>query len=172
MNDEIILRPSRVKWFSVLLIGLVFVIAGALGASHPSKGSDFWVGCLCIAFSGLMVIVSIVQLFPGHSFLKIGIQGIQFRALRRTYIFSWSDVEEFGLCEYTIYSYPAIPLNRKKIGLRMSPAYVQSLNYGSFKEMCKSIYGYDLYLPDNYGMRSEKLAKLLNDKRRQYIGNG
>jgi len=167
MNDEIILKPSKAKWSGGLLLGLMGVVGGALVVSHPLKESYFWIACLCIVFFGFLVIGSIMQLFLGHYFLRIGAQGIQYRSLRGTHFFNWFDIDEFGVCKFRTYL-SGIQHQRKTVGFKMS----KKIKHGWFGGLTKRIYGYDMFLPDNYGMKYEELAKLLNDKKRQYTGKG
>jgi hypothetical protein len=147
------------------------VLGGIFIHSHRAKPSDVWIAYACIIFFGLCGLVFAVQLLPGSSFLKIGKDGFEFRALWRGTSLRWSDVEEFGVAEFTLY-HAGIPLKHRMVGFRFSPSCKQRSKHLALRRVNEALVGYEAALPDNFGMKHEELARLLNQKKMEYGGQG
>lgn len=163
-TSDIKLNPSRIKSILLLLGGLVFVSMATHMILHPTKPSHFLYGWLGIIFFGVGIVAAALQLVPEASFLNVNHEGIQIRSLWHITSFNWSDIEKFGVAAYSTY-YNGIHQKYSKVGIKFSPTcnHKQKRQWGS-----KELVGYEFTLPDNYGMRSEDLAELLNYKRDQY----
>ena len=64
--DELTLYPTKTKHFMLLLISLAFT---AIGIWMGIDGK--WMGFLCAAFFGLGILIFIIQLLPGSSYLRL-----------------------------------------------------------------------------------------------------
>ena len=166
MRDEIVLTPSKTKQAVLLFVATLFVLAGIFITSRQPDPSEVWIGYLCIVFFGLGGLVFAAQLLPGSSFLKIRRDGFEFRALWRGTAFRWSDVQEFGVAELTMY-HGGIPQKHRMVGFRFSPAYASN-KHPRLRRLNQALVGYDAALPDNYGMKHDELASLLNQKKLEY----
>jgi hypothetical protein len=168
MRDEIVLVPSKKKQALMLLVATLFVLAGIFIVSK-TDASDVWIGYVCIVFFGLGGVVFAAQLLPGSSFLKIRRDGFEFRALWRGTAFRWSDVQEFGVAEFTLY-HGGIPQKHRMVGFRFSPSSARRDAHPRLHRLNQALVGYDAALPDNYGMKHDELASLLNQKKMEYAG--
>ncbi|HWX18342.1 MAG TPA: STM3941 family protein [Candidatus Binatia bacterium] len=167
VSDEITLRPSKKTQGLMLFVSILFVLAGVFIRSHQTGSSDAWMAYACIGFFGLCALVSVAQLLPGSSFLKIGREGFEFRTLWRGASFRWSDVEEFGVAEFTLH-HSGIPQKNRMVGFRFSPSYEKGGKNLALRRLNEGLVGYEAALPDNYGMKHEELAALLNRKKAEY----
>jgi hypothetical protein len=170
MREDITLTPSRSKHLLFLMVSAVFTAIGVMVLSRGRSDSfDVWMAWLCIVFFGLCGLVFLVQFFPGSSFLRIRREGFEFRALWRGATFRWSDVEEFGVAEFTVY-HSGIPQKHRMVGFRLSPSYPRRDKLPRLRRLNEKLMGYEAALPDNYGMKHEELAALLNRKKAEYGG--
>jgi len=171
MHDEITLRPSRAKQAIMLIVSGLFVLGGIFTLDHEAKTSDAWTAYGSIIFFGLCSLVSAIQLLPGSSFLKIRKEGFEFRALWRETSCSWSDVEKFGVAEFTTY-HAGIPQKHRMVGFRLSHSSHRPSKHLRLRRLSEALVGYEAALPDNYGMKHEELASLMNQKKMEYGGQG
>jgi hypothetical protein len=161
-GDELTLRPSRSKHVLLLAVAAVFVAIGVMMLSERRAGAvDAWIAYAGIAVFGLGIPVFAVQLIPGCSYLKIRREGFEFRALWRGARFRWTDVEEFGVARFTPH---------RMVGFRFSPSYDRH-QVSHVRRLNQALLGYEAALPDNYGMKHEELAALLNRKKAEYGGD-
>jgi len=143
------LKPSPWRLLLLLAICAAFVV---LGASLISKGEPS-VGWLCAGFFGLGVMIAIVSLLPGSSYLDLSSTGFEIRSLYRKWFVRWTDVQEF---------YPVVISNRRMVGWDYSAAYTA---HSLGRKISRGMSGIEAGLPDTYGMSAESLASLLNEWR-------
>lgn len=144
------LRPrtsttSRLKTSLMLVVSVLFVACGIwMLPDEVIKGS------FIIAFFGLCVMVFIVQLLPGSSWLRLDENGFTYCALFRTHHVRWQDVESFTLV---------------RVGVNDLVGWNHVKNYESAdggRQLNRALVGVDASLPDNYGMSANTLAELMN----------
>lgn len=123
------------------------------------RGGDFW-GWLVAGFFALGVIVSVINLLPGSSYLRLDNEGFTTCSLFRTHTFRWFDVERFDVARIS---------TNKMVVFDFSDTY-RKQEVG--RRVATAVTGHEGALPESYGMSQEELAKLLNDYRRSaYLGN-
>jgi hypothetical protein len=114
-----------------------------------------WLGYAGAALFGLGMLVALLQLVPGSSYLKIDETGVEFSVLFRKSTLSWSLVEEFfvvslkqtGVTVNKMVAFNYVPTSRgQHLGSRIARTITQC----------------DGALPDTYGKSAEELAMLLN----------
>ena len=143
------LKPSPWRLLLLLAISAGFV---GLGAFLISSGEPL-VGWLCGGFFGFGVLVAIVSLLPGSSYLDLSSTGFETRALYRKWFVRWTDVQEF---------YPVVIANRKMVGWDYSASYTA---HSLGRKISTGVSGVEAALPDTYGMSAETLATVLNEWR-------
>lgn len=153
--------PSRRQQMLLLVVAALFVAIGIMMLSERRvSAADTWMAYAGIGFFALCGLAFAVQLIPGSSYLKIGREGFEFRALWRGAVLRWSDIEEFGVTRFTAH---------RMVGFRFSPSYDRRRLAG-LRRLNAALLGYEAALPDNYGMKHEELAALLNRKKAEYGG--
>ncbi len=136
----------------LLVISSCFV---ALGIFLTSK-DDLQIGWLCVLFFGLGVLVALINLLPGCSYLDLTSDGMEIRSLYRKWFVRWTDVQEF---------FPASVANRPMICWNYTQSFAgQRLG----RKISSGLTGVEAALPDTYGMYAEDLANLLNDWRTKH----
>jgi len=166
-NQNETLRPSKGKWALMLLICGGFVAGGSwMARDADSSFERFW-GYFCVVFFGLGVVVGIIQFIPNSSFLRIGSEGITVRSMWRTTFYRWSDVERFGVAEFT--THHGLSQRHRLIGLDFSASYPRRDRAQTLKSINRSLTGFEAALPDNYGWDYAKLAAHLNELRDKHV---
>jgi hypothetical protein len=110
-------------------------------------------GIFVTAFFGIFTIISIMMLMPGSSSLRIdgnGFETTTLFAFRKTYC--WRDVSDFA--EGAIFGKSRVVFNAEKQHLRAYEKLKAALTEGN-----------NGYLPDNYGMSADDLARLMTSWR-------
>ncbi len=143
--------PSRWKTVLMLFVGGVFVAVAVLMVTEPP-----WIRFPSIAFFSLIVVVAVVQLLPGASFLKVDADGFEFSTLFRRTQLAWSDVSEFGVITMTFNGIPT----KKMVGFNFSPR-CKKAKIG--RAIAKGLAEFEGALPDTYGWKAEKLAFFLSE---------
>jgi hypothetical protein len=146
-QSELVLRPSKGKMVLLLLVSLAFVAIGiaALGRS------DWGVGLSCTIFFGFGVVVFAYQLSPGASYLKLTTTGFVVRSLfRPSPLILWNEVSNFRVA-----SLP--PLGKRMV-------VYDSINPArpGLAQLNRDLIGASNGLPDNYGLKYQELADLMN----------
>lgn len=152
MSDRIkVLYPSRLKNILLFLGSTSFVIIGLfILKKEPVIG---WIG---IVFFGLCLIVSIIELIPGSSHLKLTRDGFEMRHLFRSYHTPWVDVKGFRV------GYITTRYMRKK--MVMFDLSENCTKYKTGRKLVRLLRGrVEACLADTYGMSAEKLAALMNE---------
>jgi hypothetical protein len=166
-THEEILRARKGKWVLVLMVCVAFVVAGWMVRLRSGELDAAWWSYGGIAFFGLGALVSILQLVPGSSFLRITPEGITVRTVWRARFFRWSDIERFGVAEVS----GGMPGTRV-VGLDFSASSPWADKMPRLKDLSRKLSGFDGALPDNYGWEHAKLAAHLNELRAKYLGSG
>lgn len=146
------LRPSPWKTMRLLLICSCFVAIGVwMSESHdPWNRILAWVSIL---FFGLGVLLLLLNLVPGASFLRLESQDFQVRTLFRTVRVKWSDIDSFSV---------ARPSRREMVcwnyvAGRGPPSRLRAFN--------KERFGFEAAFPDTYGRKAQDLAATLDSIR-------
>ena len=154
------LRPSVLQWFLLLLcVGVPFVLRYPRLPHEIAEWS--WTDWLGIVFVGACFLSVLVNLVPGASYLRLDAQGMVVRSLYRTHATPWSDIAEFGVL--------VLPkTGREMVGWnympgRGKPSFLRKLDF--------EFYGFEVALPDTYGMDAKDLAALLQSIRDRATGS-
>ena len=144
--DQLVLRPSKLRWAALLAGSVAFCAGGVLMVSSGEA-----TGWLVLVFFGLCGVVSMTMLFSKNNYLVLAPAGFTIHSVFRQTTISWSNVESFGTYRLRgsstvmfLYS-PDFPRSRALRGLN------------------RAVTGYDGGLPDTYGLRADQLAALIND---------
>jgi hypothetical protein len=163
-TDEL-LRPRTRKWTIVLLLCWGFAAGGLMMLRDPSA-SRFG-GYLCLYFFGAGAVCSLLQLVPGSSFLHLHPEGLTVRTMWRTQSLRWSDIERFGVAEFsTVHGF--LRQRHQMIGYDFSPSYPDFDQGRTLKEMNRRLSGFEAALPDNYGWKYAELAEHHNTLKARY----
>jgi hypothetical protein len=115
-----------------------------------------WFGLLPSAFFGLGLVVSLILLLPGSSFLELDANGFVIRNVFRDSRLSWADIDGFETRRLGM---------RKFVTLNFARGYSAS---SRVRALAKGMSGAEGALPDTYGMSAEDLANLMNQHLRTY----
>ena len=146
-------------------LGLVVVSAGFVVAGVWMIRAGIWLGLLPAGFFGLGVLVGLVQLVPGSSYLRIDQAGFTFCSLFRKKSIPWSVVGEFFLVTIRQGGTDI----RTMVAWNFSPLY-EGARQG--RRLSQAIAGCEGALPDTYGKTPEELVDLLNECRRLFTADG
>lgn len=143
----VVLYPSRLQFAAYLLLCGAFTEIGIL-AIRSGEAMGWFVavffGAGCVAFA--------VAMLPGASYLALTDDGFRVRSLFRSHSILWKTVAVFRL--------GVLSPGRKSVVFDLAagePAsWLRSAN--------RSIAACEGALPDNYGMKPEALAALMNDR--------
>jgi len=161
--QEQVLRPSKRTWILVLLISAAFVAIGVLILRGPLSSSDRSWAWASSAFFGLGIVISIAQLVPGSSFLRLTPTGITIRTMWRSTFYRWSDIERFGVTR-------RVPGGHQHmVGMDFAAEYPAGDKARGLMSVNRQVLGFDGALPDNYGWDHAELAEHLNRLRAQYV---
>jgi hypothetical protein len=144
------LRPRPWKWLGILLGCLAFCVIAVLMLQEGRA-----MGWFCLAVFGLGAVIAVVALLPRANYLLLDEDGFTFCSLFRAHRVRWEEVEGFGVVRVAsnrmvgwLYCQGQQPQGR---GVRMSLA----------------LAGCHAALPENYGLRAEELAQLLEQLRQE-----
>ncbi len=145
-----VLRPKKSSaiW---LLFGCGFFVAIGIWMAQE----EGWIGYLCAGFFGLGIMVAIVKLIPGSTYLRIAEDGLTFATLFRVKTIPWNVIEQF----FVVTMQQTGVTVHKLVGFNYVPDYdrAQALRRINFAmTQCEGA------LPDTYGKKAEELADLLN----------
>lgn len=142
---EVYLRPSILKWSFVTITSLMFVVIALLYFSQAGPVIEWGT----IFFFGLGVIVGIMQLVPGMSYLRLAPDGFVVKSAYRTWkLIRWDSVSGFRVHrarynKMVVFDYAGRPDR-------------------ALAAVNRVIAGAQAGLPDTYGLGAEDLAALLN----------
>lgn len=141
--EEKVLYPSKIKWILVFL-GCVGFVAIAYFLMREEKPME---ALFCGAIFGLGALVAFWSLMPGNSWLKLDSHGFTFKTIFKETSVAWDDVQGFAIWPFK---------GTKKVSYDKGSA-------GIAAAFSKAVSGGHGTLPDNYGMKAEKLAELMTD---------
>lgn len=148
MEYSLQLTPGRWKHLALLAGCMAFVgLAVVIG---PKDSVLVW---LTGGFFGLGVVVALIAMIPGSSFLRLGAKGMSVRSLYRTRHVAWADVAEF---------YVAPVAGREMVCWQYAADFTGHARGRAFS---RAISGVEAGLPDTYGIPAAELASLLNEWR-------
>ncbi|MHC4500212.1 MAG: PH domain-containing protein [Planctomycetota bacterium] len=101
------------------------------------------------------------MLLPGSTYLRITEEGLTISNLFRKRLFPWDVIDEFRVVE----------LKRRgvNVGKIVGFNFVQSYDrFAAGRRLARAINQCEVALPDDYGMKVEELAELLNSKLQEY----
>jgi len=139
------LYPNKLKSILFLILTLVFVIIGIYMLTDGEK-----MGWLVTVFFGLGMIVFIVNLFPQASYLKLDKEGFETCSLFKKHRYSWSEIGHFGVGKIS---------NNKMVMFNFSKEYQRARK---IRKVSSIISGAEGALHDNFGLKAEELAELMN----------
>ena len=138
------LKPGKLKQILMLILNLGFVI---LGVNLLEK--NLWIAILNIVLFGLGLIISVVSMLPNASMLYIDERGIEMTALFRKTFIPWQAVQNFSTRRVVFFKQVFFNLDESLINDKTKR------KQGVF--------------PDNYGMKAQELAELLNSYKNQIL---
>lgn len=150
LDKTLILKPKKGKTILLLLVCVLFVLSSIIVIND-----DQWTAWLGIVFFGLGVIVFTIQLIPGSSKLTLSKEGFTVTNLFKSHLILWEDVQRFHV---------------SSIGKKQSVVFDYSKGHKKHKvgkAIAKTMANAHGALPDNYGMKLEDLAQLLNEWKRK-----
>ena len=151
-NSEILtLYPSKIKHFLYLIGSLAFIVIGVILILNGQS-----VGWFPFTFFGICIIVFIINLIPGSSYLHLSKDGFKIRTLFRDQVIKWSDVKSFR----SGYIGP-----NKSVVFHFSSEHKE---HQEAKKWAKSLAGVEGALPDTYGKSPKELADILNEWKGKY----
>jgi len=148
-----ILRPRKTTWVMVLLISAGFVATGIAVIRSPSAEMEPVMAYGALSFFSIGVVVAIVQLLPGSSFLRLSPAGFTIRSMWRDTSYRWSDIERFGVVEI----HPA-GHRQRMVGLDFSQSFPHRDRARVLRGLSQGLTGFEGALPDSYGWDCAKLA--------------
>jgi len=145
------LYPSRKQMLLLLAVSSGFVTGGIWMALRGER-----MGYFCAAFFGVCALVFLTQLHPRAAYLQLEPGEFTYCSLFRKHSVPWTDVAEFA---------PARVGFNRLVGWNYRPG---RCRYVRMASVSKGLTGKEAALPDNYGLKPEALAELLNRLLEQY----
>lgn len=142
------LRPNPWKQTVLILICAGFL---ALGGFLVSQGDAF--GWLCVAFFGAGLLVFLLGLLPGSSYLEFRRDGFEMSSLYRKWFVRWSDVQSF---------FPHRIASNRMVCWNCVPDHQ---GHASGHRLSARLTGVEAALPETYGRSADELADLMNQWR-------
>ena len=136
----------------MLVISSSFVVLGVL----LTDKDELLIGWLCAVFFGLGVLMALISLLPGSSYLDLTPDGMEIRSLYRKWFVRWSDVQEF---------FPTFVQHRPMTSWNYTKSFAGQ-RFG--RKIASGLIGAEAILPDTYGMSAKDLSNLLNNWRTKH----
>lgn len=146
-DDELRLFPSKKKMLLLIAGSSLFTIGGISGL-----GSGDVTPWLCTIFFGLCALVGIVNILPNASYLHLTPDGFEVKSLYKLRSYAWSDVHDFRVYDVSDIS--------KLVGFDLSDSHPANK---TARKISSTVAGVEDSLPDNYGMKAEALARMMNE---------
>jgi hypothetical protein len=149
------LKPSRIKWITVLAVFAGFVTIGLFGVQSDLPPLLAWP---FIVFFGLGVVVSAVAMLPGAGSLILNRDGFTVRTIfRKANSSRWRDTSGFepGLGTYN--------------GLVMYDDEVASQRFPKTSGFLAALMGHGGALPDTYGLGAKGLSAVMRQWRERAL---
>lgn len=129
--------------------------------NEPNDTSHVGMGWFCLVFFGLVAVVAVVQLIPGSSRVVVTSKGLYQTAMYRRHFIAWADIERFGVAEWTQWHGPFRQRHRL-VGILFVNGSKRLSRHVRMQAFSTALVGYHAALPDNYGLKDQELADLLN----------
>ena len=152
LPSEMLLRPSRLKWLVVFLASAAFA---AMGGYIVWDDPGVPIGWLCMIFFGGGALLALWVVVTGGGFLRLHEQGFEQRTLFRTIDREWRQISAFGVAR----------IRTGALSSKQMVVYDEATLSGASKVVggiSRAIAGASSGLGDNYGMKPQKLAELMN----------
>lgn len=146
----LVLRRSVMKWLKVLAASAGFVALGSAMIWWPENFDSKTppvIAWVMVAFFGLGLPISIIQLLPGAADLTLDAEGFIMRNLFRRSSCRWSDVSAFATVQ--IGGQDSVAFNR------------HSAPESTAEAMSDHLVGRNSALPETYGLAAEDLTQLM-----------
>jgi hypothetical protein len=166
-SNELVLRPRRKKWILLVFVCAGFVAAGFSMVKTAAAPTDRLMGWSAIAFFGCGMIVGVLQLVPRASYLRISADGLLVRSLWRNTLYRWSDIDEFGVAEFSTVHH-GLKQRHRMVGFNFSRSYLARHKTARLKRLNRQLVGFDTALPDNYSYDCAELAQSLNTAKARF----
>ena len=153
LPEEMILRPSKVKWGVLFLIGFLFAAGGVwmIQDGEPK-------GWLVALIFGSFTAIAIVPLFSPHAYLRLDRNGFEQAFMGRSFSCDWRDVSEFHVWSMR----HGFFVTNRFVG------FTRREDEGKLiTKFNKAMVGGASQLSDTYGMKAQDLANLMNAYRVQ-----
>jgi len=148
-------KKSSAVW---LLVGSLFLFAGGMWVAQE----EGWIGYLCAGFFALGILMAIVQLIPGSTYLRITEDGLSFAYMFLVFTIPWAAIDRFFVKQTGM-------TVRKMVAFNFVPSYYRVRNFvPSYyrvrlgRRVSSVIAKCEVALPDTYGQKAEDLAEILN----------
>lgn len=162
LPDEMVLKTSKARWIFTLLICLLFI---AIGVFLISVGEP--AGWLAVIFCGPIAVVSLLLLFSYSSYLRLHSEGFEQRVIGRRVAYQWKDVSEFDVLQWG-----SLLVWCGEFFAEMERCVSFNNNGDDGKasvSLNMALKGRSSHLSDNFGMKAQALADLMNAYRRRAL---
>jgi hypothetical protein len=137
-------KASRKKAVLLFLGCAAFVAIGVLAV-----GEKPWLGWACILFFGLGLLVSLLMMLPGSTYLKLDERGFEMSSLYRRHRLRWDEVDGFGL---------AAVADQRMIAIAYNDAYRQQ---AAARRLSSAMTGLEGAIPNHYEAPIEEIIEAL-----------
>jgi hypothetical protein len=148
MND-LIFRPNKSAVVKRLVLSCVMFVAAAMWIA-PVPGMIVY---LPAGFFALCMLLDIVQLLTGSTYLRLAQDGLALTSLFGVYKIPWNVIDRFLVVELKRFGL------RKAVGFNFVQTYDR---YHQGRRLSLAISQCEGTLPDTYGHKPEELAEILN----------
>ena len=137
-------------------IGLFFLCGTFVAIGIWMGVTGEWIGYLIAGFFGLGVVIFIVQLIPGSTYLRLDPESFTFCSLYRRTTLPWSAIDGFHV------------VVMRQTGLKVHELvgfnFVSSYDRSQFgRQISNAVAECEGGLPNTYGKSAEELAHLMNE---------
>ena len=95
MQQELTIHGSRERFLWLLVFGVCFLLLGYWAFFEQRM---WLLGGVTIAFAVFGLVITLLMMRPGSTYLRLDRQGFEIVAMRRRHRYAWSDVDDFYLC--------------------------------------------------------------------------
>ena len=150
------LYPKKTKVIIALVVSSIFTAFGiCMGIAEG------WPGYVFAGVGIIGVLITVIELLPGSSYLHIGPEGFTICSFYRKFLTPWDAVDKFFVVSYKLKG----TTTHNMVGFNYVPSY-EGPKMLSF--ITKTICDCEGGLADNYGMEVEELADLMNSFLKQH----
>lgn len=95
IQQQLTFQGSRERFIWLLVIGVCFLVLGYWAAFDQQR---WLLGGVGIAFALFGLVVTLLMMRPGSTYLRLDQLGFEIVVMKRRYRYAWSDVDGFYLC--------------------------------------------------------------------------